>query len=45
MLETMVRIQYRIDHLENVPDNVQIYVRDKELNIYHDLRESQYDSI
>ena len=33
----------RIDHLENVPDHVQVYVRDKELNIYHDLRESQYD--
>ncbi len=33
----------QIDHLENVPDNVQIYVRDKELNTYHDLRQGQYD--
>ncbi len=33
----------RIDHLENVPDNVQIYVRDKELNIYGDLRQSEYE--
>ena len=33
----------RIDHLENVPENVQIYVRDKELNIYGDLRQSEYE--
>ena len=33
----------RIDHLENVPDNVQIYVRDNELNIYHNLRQSEYE--
>ena len=32
-----------IDHLENVPDEVEIYAHDKELNIYHDLRESDYE--
>jgi len=33
----------RIDHLENVPDNQEIYLRDNELNIYHDLREGEYE--
>lgn len=31
-----------IDHLENVPDDVEIYVHDKILNTYHDLRQSDY---
>ncbi|MCX7550258.1 LamG-like jellyroll fold domain-containing protein [Xanthomarina sp. F2636L] len=31
-----------IDILENVPDNLDIYVHDKELNIYHDLRVEKY---
>ncbi len=33
----------QIDHLENVPDNVQIYVRDNELRTYHNLRQSEYE--
>ena len=33
----------QIDHLENVPDHVEIYVRDNELNHYHDLRVSEYE--
>ena len=43
MLEIMVLNSIRIDHLENVPDNVEIYVRDNELNIYDDLRQSEYE--
>lgn len=31
-----------IDHLENVPVDFEIYVHDNALNIYHDLRESDY---
>src|SRR5690606_32710811 len=31
-----------IDYLENVPDDVQIYVHDKVLELYHDLRQSEY---
>jgi hypothetical protein len=31
-----------IDVLENVPDNLDIYVHDKELEIYHDLRTGKY---
>lgn len=31
-----------IDILENVPDDLGIYAHDKELNIYHDLRDSNY---
>lgn len=31
-----------IDHLENVPDEINIYVHDNVLDIYHDLRESDY---
>ncbi|WP_417290114.1 LamG-like jellyroll fold domain-containing protein [Corallibacter sp.] len=32
-----------IDILENVPNDLNIYAHDKELNIYHDLRESNYE--
>ncbi len=32
-----------IDILENVPDNLNIYVHDKELNIYHDLKATKYE--
>lgn len=32
-----------IDILENVPDNLNIYVHDKELNFYHDLRDTKYE--
>ncbi len=31
-----------IDHLENVPNDVEIYAFDNVLNIYHDLRQSDY---
>jgi len=31
-----------IDQLENVPDNLDIYFYDNELNIYHDIRQSDY---
>jgi len=31
-----------IDQLEHVPDNLDIYVHDSELNIYHDIRQSDY---
>ncbi|WP_179345842.1 LamG-like jellyroll fold domain-containing protein [Winogradskyella ursingii] len=31
-----------IDKLENVPSDTEIYLHDKELDIYHDLRESDY---
>lgn len=33
----------RIDDLENIPSNLEIYVHDKELNIYHDLRADHYN--
>ena len=32
-----------LDHLENVPDEVEIYVHDNLLEIYHDLRQSNYE--
>ena len=32
-----------IDNLENTPNDLDIYIHDKELNIYHNLRESNYD--
>ena len=32
----------KIDDLENVPDNFNIYLHDKVLNLYHDLRQSDY---
>ncbi|TYA56046.1 choice-of-anchor D domain-containing protein [Formosa maritima] len=32
-----------IDALENVPENLNIYIHDKELNIYHDLRVNKYE--
>jgi hypothetical protein len=32
-----------IDQLENVDDNVNIYVHDIELDLYHNLRDSDYD--
>lgn len=32
-----------IDELENVPDDIQIYLHDTSLNLYHDLRVSNYD--
>src|SRR5690606_13488674 len=32
-----------IDKLENVPETLEIYLHDKALNIYHDLRASNYD--
>ncbi|MEZ4803440.1 MAG: LamG-like jellyroll fold domain-containing protein [Gelidibacter sp.] len=31
-----------IDHLENVPDDIEIFVHDKVLNLYHNLRQSEY---
>ena len=31
-----------IDDLENVPDDLDIYIHDEELNIYHNIRESDY---
>ncbi len=31
-----------IDHLENVPNEVEIFVHDKVLNTYHNLRQSEY---
>lgn len=33
----------RIDALENVPDDINIYLHDIELELYHDLRASNYD--
>ncbi len=35
--------QITIDKLENFPPNQDIYLHDKELDIYHDLRGSNYD--
>jgi hypothetical protein len=32
-----------IDGLENVPDELNIFVHDKELDIYHDLRSGKYE--
>ncbi|WP_299130635.1 choice-of-anchor D domain-containing protein [uncultured Winogradskyella sp.] len=32
-----------IDELENVPSDIEIYVHDKDLNLYHDLRASDYE--
>ena len=32
-----------IDALENVPDHINIYVHDADLNLYHDLRASDYE--
>lgn len=32
----------RIDQLENIPDEVQIFVYDKVLNTYHDLRQNEF---
>ncbi|MFI1770297.1 choice-of-anchor D domain-containing protein [Thalassobellus citreus] len=32
-----------IDKLDNIPNNLNIYVHDKELEIYHNLKESNYD--
>jgi hypothetical protein len=32
-----------IDHLENVPDDVEIFVHDKLLNTYHNLRNNSYE--
>ncbi len=31
-----------IDHLENVPNDINIYIHDKVLNLFHDLRASDY---
>ncbi|HNQ28075.1 MAG TPA: T9SS type A sorting domain-containing protein, partial [Aquaticitalea sp.] len=31
-----------IDFLENVPDDTQIFIHDKVLDLYHDLRQSDY---
>ncbi|WP_341216683.1 LamG-like jellyroll fold domain-containing protein [uncultured Wocania sp.] len=33
----------KIDELENIDSNKAIYLHDKELNVYHDLKESEYD--
>ena len=32
-----------IDHLENVPDEVELYAYDNVLNIYHNLKISDYE--
>ena len=32
-----------IDELENVPSNLNIYIHDTALNLYHDLKQSNYD--
>ncbi len=32
-----------IDELENVPSDIEIYVHDKDLGVYHDLRDSDYE--
>ena len=34
---------FTINALENVPDNVNIYLHDKVLNLFHDLRVSDYE--
>lgn len=33
----------KIDTLENIPDNLDIYVHDKQLDIIHDLKQSNYE--
>lgn len=33
----------KIDELENIDSSKDIYLHDKELNIYHDLKQSKYD--
>ncbi|MEL0457597.1 LamG-like jellyroll fold domain-containing protein [Flavobacteriaceae bacterium SZ-1-7] len=33
-----------IDELENMPDNLQIYLHDKELKIYRDLKQDKYET-
>ena len=33
----------KIDELENVPGDIKIYVHDIELDLYHDLRQSDYE--
>lgn len=33
-----------IDDLEHVPSEFEIYLHDKELNIYHDLKQSKYET-
>jgi putative surface-exposed virulence protein len=32
-----------IDQLENAPNNLNIYIHDKELSVYHDLRQNKYE--
>ncbi|AXT19725.1 choice-of-anchor D domain-containing protein [Flavobacteriaceae bacterium AU392] len=34
---------FTLDELENVPDNLEIFINDKELNVQHNLRESDYE--
>ncbi len=33
----------KLDHLENISSNLNIYIHDKELNVYHNLKENKYD--
>ena len=33
----------KIDDLENITNDIDIYLHDKELNIYHDLKENNYE--
>ncbi|WP_203258491.1 LamG-like jellyroll fold domain-containing protein [Hyunsoonleella ulvae] len=33
-----------LDKLENVPDNLEIFLHDKELGIYHDLLQTKYET-
>lgn len=33
-----------IDELENIPNNLNIYLHDKALGVYHDLRNSKYET-
>ena len=33
----------KIDYLENIDNNLNIYLHDKQLNIYHNLKSSNYD--
>ena len=32
-----------IDKIENAPNNLKIYLHDKQLNLYHDLKQSNYE--
>ncbi|GAA4977430.1 LamG-like jellyroll fold domain-containing protein [Algibacter aquimarinus] len=32
-----------IDELENTPNDIEIFLHDKELNLYHDLKQSKYE--